>query len=63
MNNNKVYNNMKTYQKPEVEILETQTEQLMAISGDLEQGFNLTDAEETDATSGNLSRELFFFEE
>ena len=54
---------MKTYQKPEVEILDIQTEQLMAVSGDLEKGFNLIDAEPTDATSGNLSRELLFLED
>jgi hypothetical protein len=54
---------MKTYQKPEVEILETQTEQLMTISGDFENGFDLKDADLTNETSGNLSRELFFFED
>lgn len=54
---------MKTYQKPEVEILDVQAEQLMAISGNLEQGFNLTDAEETGATNGNLARELIFLED
>ena len=53
----------KTYMKPEVEILETVAEQLMAISGNLEQGFNLEDAEETIETSGNAAREFLFFED
>ena len=53
----------KTYMKPEVEILETVAEQLMAISGDLEQGFNLEDAEDTNETSGNAAREFLFFED
>ena len=55
---------MKTYQKPEGEILDIQAEQLMAISGDLELGdFELKNAEPTDATSGNLARELLFLED
>lgn len=48
----------KTYLKPEVEVLNIVNEELMAVSGDFEEGFNLGDAEDTDATSGNLSREL-----
>lgn len=54
---------MKTYQKPEVEILETQTEQLMTISGNFEKGFDLNDADLTNETNGNLARELIFLED
>ena len=53
----------KTYMKPEVEILDIEAQELMAISGDLENGFDLTDADETESITGNHSREFLFFED
>jgi hypothetical protein len=54
---------MKTYQKPEVDILDVMTEEMIAASGAIEEGFNIEEVGTTDATSGNLARELFFFED
>ena len=48
----------KTYLKPEVEILDIMTEEMIAASGSLENGVDLSSVGETEATSGNLSREL-----
>lgn len=47
---------MKTYQKPEVEILDVMTEDMIALSP-VEKGFNRNKAPETSETSGNLSRQ------
>jgi hypothetical protein len=47
-----------TYLKPEVEILDIMTEEMIAASGPLENGVDLSSVGETEATSGNLSREL-----
>lgn len=47
----------KTYLKPEVEILDIMTENMIAAS-DPEDGFNMSTVTETEATSGNLAREL-----
>jgi hypothetical protein len=54
---------MKTYQKPEVDILDVMTEEMIAASGLLEDGFDTSSAPETSETSGNLTRELLFFED
>lgn len=54
---------MKTYQKPEVDILDVMTEEMIAASGLLEDGFDTSSAPDTDATSGNLARELIFLED
>lgn len=48
----------KIYQTPEVEILDIMTEEMIAASGPLEDGVDLSTVGETEATSGNLSREL-----
>lgn len=54
----------KTYQTPEVEILDIMTEEMIAASGPLEDtGVDLSTVGETDATSGNLARELLFLED
>ena len=53
----------KTYMKPEVEILDVEAQELMAISGDLENGFDLNDADETESIIGNHAREFLFFED
>ncbi len=45
----------KTYMQPAMAIDNMELEDMIAAS--LENGFNLTDLLETDATSGNLSRE------
>lgn len=47
---------MKTYQKPEAEILDVMTEDMIALSP-VEKGFNRSTAPETSETSGNLSRQ------
>jgi hypothetical protein len=46
----------KIYQTPAVRWMEAQTEQMIAVSA-VENGFNRNSAPETDATSGNLSRQ------
>lgn len=53
----------KIYQTPEVEILDIMTEEMIAASGPLEEGFNLNEVGTTDATEGNLARELLFLED
>ena len=53
---------MKTYQKPEVDILDIMTEEMIAVSPITEQGGNLNDAPTTNATSGNLSRQKDLWE-
>ena len=53
----------KIYQTPEVEILDIMTEEMIAASGPLEDGVDLSTVGETDATSGNLARELLFLED
>lgn len=53
----------KTYQTPEVEVLDIMTEDMIAASGPLENGFNLSEVEETTETNGNLTRELLFLED
>lgn len=55
--------NKTSYLKPEVEILDVEAQELMAISGDLEQGFDLSDADDTEAGSGNHARGFLFFED
>ena len=47
---------MKTYQKPEVEILDVMAEDMIAESL-VENGFNMNNGNETPETSGNLSRQ------
>jgi len=47
----------KTYLKPEVEILDIMTEEMIAASNP-EDGFDMSKVTGTEATSGNLSREL-----
>lgn len=54
---------MKTYQKPEVDILDVMTEEMIAASGLIEDGFDTSSAPETSETSGNLTRELLFLED
>ncbi len=54
---------MKTYQKPEVDILDVMTEEMLAGSVAIEDGFNLDEVGTTDETSGNLARELIFTED
>lgn len=49
---------MKTYQKPEVDILDVMTEEMIALSEPItEEGGDLTKTPTTEATGGNLSRQ------
>ena len=48
---------MKTYQKPEVDILDIMTEEMIATSPLEKQKVNLQNAPTTTVTSGNLSRQ------
>lgn len=48
---------MKTYQKPEVDILDIMTEEMIATSPLEKQKVNLQNATTTTVTSGNLSRQ------
>lgn len=50
----------KIYQKPEVEVLDIISQEMIAASNP-EDGFNTTTVPETNETSGNLSRELDAF--
>lgn len=52
---------MKTYQKPEVDILDIMTEDMIAVSP-VEQTTDLSNAPTTTATSGNLSRQKDMWE-
>lgn len=52
---------MKTYQKPEVDILDIMTEDMIAVSP-VEQTTDLSSAPTTTATSGNLSRQKDMWE-
>lgn len=52
---------MKTYQKPEVDILDIMTEEMMAGSP-VENGFKTDQAQETNEQSGNLSRQKDLWE-
>lgn len=54
---------MKTYQKPEVDILDIMTEEMMIVTSPLEQTKpDLKDAPTTTANSGNLSRQKDLWE-
>jgi hypothetical protein len=52
----------KIYQKPEVEILDVMSEEMIATSNP-EDGFNMGGVPTIDDTSGNLSRELDLWED
>ena len=52
----------KIYQKPEVEILDVMSEEMIATSNP-EDGFNMGEVPTIDDTSGNLSRELDLWED
>lgn len=54
---------MKTYQKPEVEILDLELTTEMLAGSAVEDGFNLNELPETGEISGNLARELLIFED
>lgn len=47
----------KIYQTPEVDILDIMTEDMIANSPAVEDGFKTNEAPSSDATSGNLSRQ------
>ena len=46
-----------TYQTPSIKWLEAATEEMIAASTSIEQGFDLNSVAETTETSGNLSRQ------
>ena len=54
---------MKTYLKPEVEILDLELTTEMLAGSAIEDGIDLDQAPVTNETSGNLARELLIFED
>lgn len=52
----------KIYQMPEVDILDIMTEEMIATSPAVEDGFKTNEAPSSNATSGNLSRQKDLWE-